>query len=81
MTDEPSRLIEVRDEAEGEDICARLRAAGIKCAVEPLPDANSIAPAWDIPAPTVLFVLVNEQDMAEARTVIATHDEAKERST
>jgi hypothetical protein len=70
--------MEVRDEAEGEDICERLRAAGVKCAVEPLPDANSIAPIWDIPAPTVLFVLVNERDVAEARAVIATHDAARE---
>ena len=29
-------LVEVQNELEDEDICERLRAAGIKCAVEPL---------------------------------------------
>jgi hypothetical protein len=69
--DVPCRFMEVRDEAEGEEICKRLRTAGIKCAVEPLPDANSMSAIWGGQAPPVLFVLVNEQDVAQARTALA----------
>src|SRR2546430_2669230 len=59
--------MEVRDEAEGDDVCEQLRAAGIKCAVEPLPDANSFASIWAFQAPTVLMVLVNDSDLDKAR--------------
>lgn len=71
MSDLPCRFMEVRDEAEGEDVCERLRAAGVKCAVEQLPDPNSFNAIWDIPAPTVLIVLVNDQDVEKARAVIS----------
>jgi hypothetical protein len=63
----------VRDEAEGAEICERLRAVGIKCAVEPLPDVNSLASIWGGQAPDVLVVLVHERDIAKARDVIAKH--------
>ena len=66
--DEPSRLMTVRDEAEGAEISERLRAVGIKCAVEPLPDANSLAGIWGGKAPTVFLVLVRGSDMARAET-------------
>jgi cell division septation protein DedD len=65
--------MQVRNEADGNDICDQLRAAGIKCAVEPLPDANSFASIWAIPAPTVLMVLVNASDLDNARAVIREH--------
>ena len=71
--DEPSRLMTVRVEAECEEICERLRAVGIKCAVEPLPDVNSLASIWGGQARTVLFVLVHQHDVTRARGVIAKH--------
>ena len=69
--------MEVRDEAEGNAICDRLRAAGIKCAVEPLPDANSFVSIWAGQAPTVLKVLVNETDMSDARAVVAEYEKSR----
>lgn len=61
----------VRDETEGAAICERLRAVGIKCAVEPFPDTNSLAAIWGGQAPSVLFVLVHDDDLARARSLIA----------
>jgi hypothetical protein len=69
--DDPRPLMQVRDEAQGEEICRLLRAAGIRCAVEPLPDANSLAGIWGGRAPTVLTVLVNESEMERARAAVA----------
>lgn len=68
---EPVRLVQVRDESEGDAICERLRTAGIKCAVEPLPDPNSLGTIMGGMANTVLFVLVNDSDLAEAESVLA----------
>jgi hypothetical protein len=61
----------VLDETAGEEICERLRASGIKCAVEALPDVNSTAAIWGGQAPDTLFVLVNEGDVEKARAVLA----------
>jgi hypothetical protein len=69
--DEPRPLMHVRDETEGDDVCERLRAAGIKCAVQPLPDVNSLAGMWGGLAKTVLTVLVHESDLDKARAVLA----------
>ena len=66
----PLRLMEVRNEGEGAEVCERLRRAGVKCAVEQLPDANSASGIWGIPAPDALFVLVNEDDVARARAAL-----------
>ncbi len=71
MDDEPCRLLQVQDESEGDEVCERLRAAGIRCAVEPLPDPNSLAPIMGGTAATALFVLVNESDASRARSVLA----------
>ncbi len=65
--------MQVRSDREGVQICAQLRAAGIKCAVEPLPDRNSIRAVWGGRAPTVLVVLVNESDMDSARAVVTAY--------
>jgi hypothetical protein len=62
--------MQVRSPGEGDDVCERLRAAGIKCAVEPLPDVYSISSIWGGQAGTVLTVLVEESDLDKARTVI-----------
>ena len=70
MADEPFRLLQVQDESEGDEVCARLRAAGIKCAVEPLPDPNSLGSIFGGMPATALFVLVNESDEAKARSVL-----------
>jgi hypothetical protein len=69
--DVPCRFMVVQDETAGEVICERLRAGGIKCAVEPLPDVNSTAAIWGGQAPDALFVLVNEGDVEKARAVLA----------
>ena len=69
--DEPTRLLQVQDESEGETVCDRLRAAGIKCAVEPLPDPNSLGTIMGGMAGTALFVLVNESDASRARSVLS----------
>jgi hypothetical protein len=71
MDDEPLRLLEVQDEAEGDEICGRLRAAGIKCAVEPMPDPNSLGSFMGGMSGTALFVLVNESDAPKARSVLS----------
>jgi hypothetical protein len=71
MDQEPTRLLQVRDEAEGDEICERLRAAGIKCAVEPLPDPNSLGTIMGGMPATALFVLVNESDLTAAQSVLA----------
>ena len=73
---EPQPLMQVRDENEGNDICDRLRTAGIKCAVEPLPDLNSLAPIMGGPAGDVLTVLVNESELDKARAVVAEYQES-----
>jgi hypothetical protein len=65
--------MQVRSPGEGDEVCEQLRAAGIKCAVEPLPDVNSISSIWGGQAGTVLTVLVEESDMEKARTVIRQH--------
>ena len=69
--DVPSRFMVVQDETEGEEICERLRAGGIKCAVEALPDVNSTAAIWGGQERDALFVLVNEGDVERARAVLA----------
>ena len=51
-------------------------AAGIKCAVEPLPDLNSLAPIMGGPAGDVLTVLVNESELVKARAVVAEYQES-----
>jgi hypothetical protein len=66
----------VRDESEGDAVCDRLRAAGIKCAVEPLPDVNSLRPLMGGSAGDVLTVLVNESELDKARAVIAEYQES-----
>lgn len=66
--------MQVRSDQEGEDICKQLRAAGIKCAVEPLPDPNSFRAFWGRQTPDVLTVLVNESDMDQARTVVTEYE-------
>src|SRR5262249_33912104 len=76
----PERLMEVRNEDEGAEVCARLRAAGIRCAVEPLPDSESCAAIWGQRAGTVLMVLVEESDIDRAREVVREHQrEASDR--
>jgi hypothetical protein len=72
--------MEVRDDAEGNDVCEQLRAAGIKCAAEPFPDANSLASIWGGQAPTVLTVLVHESDLDKAREVIKAHQKRLKRT-
>jgi hypothetical protein len=69
----------VRSDQEGHAICEQLRAAGVKCAVESLPDANSFRNIWGLPIPNVLTVLVNESDMDKARRVM-TEYEKRQRS-
>ena len=64
--------MQVESELEGDDICGRLRAAGIRCAVEPLPDANANRAILGGMAPDVLTVLVDESDLDKARAVVAT---------
>ncbi len=61
----------VQDETEGEEICERLRAGGIKCALETLPDVNTTTAIWGGQAPDVLVVLVNEAEVEQARAVLA----------
>ena len=61
----------VQDETEGEEICERLRAGGIKCALESLTDVNSTPAIWGGQAANVLVVLVNEGDVENARAVLA----------
>ena len=77
---EPQPLMQVRDENEGNTICERLRTAGIKCAVEPLPDVNSLSPIMGGTAQDVLTVLVNESELDKARTVVAEYQESLRRS-
>ena len=72
--DVPCRFMAVENEPAGEEICKRLRAGGIKCAVEALPDVNSIASIWGGQAPDTLFVLVNEADVEKARALLANRD-------
>ena len=69
--DVPSRFMAVQDEQEGEEICERLRAGGIKCAVQPLPDVNTTTAIWGGPGADALFVLVNEADVEKARALLA----------
>ena len=69
--DVPCRFMVVQDETEGEEVCEQLRAGGIKCAVEALPDVNSTAAIWGGQARESLFVLVNEGDVEKARAVLA----------
>jgi hypothetical protein len=64
--------MQVQSESEGDDICERLRAAGIRCAVEPLPDPNANRAILGGMAPDVLTVLVEESDLDKAREVLAT---------
>jgi hypothetical protein len=72
--------MQVRDPGEGDAVCERLRAAGIKCAVEPLPDANSFSSIWGGMAATVLTVLVDESDLDNARAVIRDYQDAAKRT-
>jgi hypothetical protein len=80
MDEQPQPLINVQDETEGNEICDRLRAAGIKCAVEPLPDTNSLVPILGGRAPLVLKVLVNASDLDKARTVVGQYQEELRRA-
>jgi hypothetical protein len=69
----PCRLMEVRDEGEGDEICRRLRAAGVKCAVETLPDDNDgavFAAFAGTRTRDALYVLVNESDLPRARDAL-----------
>ena len=75
MDEQPQPLMNVQDENEGNDICDRLRAAGIKCALEPLPDTNSLVPILGGRAPLVLKVLVNASELDKARTVVTEYQE------
>jgi hypothetical protein len=75
MDEQPQALMSVQDESEGNDICDRLRAAGIKCAVEPLPDTNSLVPILGGQAPLVLKVLVNASELDKARTVVTEYQD------
>jgi hypothetical protein len=69
--DTPAKLMQVRDAEEGDAICARLRAAGVKCAVEPLPDGNwGVGMLAGLRARDVLYVLVNESDVPRARDAL-----------
>ena len=77
---EPQPLMNVRDEIEGDEICDRLRAAGIKCAVEPLPDVNSLAPIMGGDTSTVLMVLVHDSELDKARAVVAEYQESLRRT-
>jgi hypothetical protein len=79
-TGEPQPLMNVQDENEGNDICDRLRAAGIKCAVEPLPDTNSLVPILGGQAPLVLKVLVNASELDKARAVVIEYQEELRRA-
>ena len=68
--------MEVRDDAEGDAICGRLRAAGVRCAVEPLPDDNDgavVAALTGTRTNDALYVLVNESDLPRARAALAEH--------
>lgn len=67
---EPVALMHVRSELEGDDVCERLRAAGIKCAVARIPDVNSLRAIWGGAAPDVLTVLVHDSDLEQARLVV-----------
>jgi hypothetical protein len=69
--DVPSRFMAVQDEEEGEQICERLRAGGIKCAVQALPDVNTTTAIWGGQGADALFVLVNEGDVEKARALLA----------
>jgi len=72
--DVPCRFMVVQSQDEGEEICERLRAGGIKCAVEALPDVNSTVAIWGGQARSSLFVLVNEDDVDRARALLAGGD-------
>jgi hypothetical protein len=69
--DVPCRFMVVQDETEGEEICERLRAGGIKCALEALPDVNTTTAIWGGQAPDELVILVNEAEVEQARAVLA----------
>jgi hypothetical protein len=71
--DVPCRFVAVQNETEGEEICERLRAGGIKCAVQALPDVNTTTAIWGGQAADALFVLVNEGDVEKARALLADH--------
>lgn len=77
--DEPGPLMQVGTEQEGDQICDKLRAAGIKCALEPMPDPTSFTAIWGGQAPTVLTVLVNASDMDRAKTVVAEYESEPKR--
>jgi hypothetical protein len=62
-------LMEVENALEGEDICERLRAAGIKCAVEPLHVAQMTASRFAT-GRDAMAVLVFEPDLDRARAVV-----------
>lgn len=66
--------MQVASSLEGEEICEQLRAVGIKCAVEEMPDPNSLRAVWGGQAPTALMVLVNDSDLDNARAVVRTYE-------
>jgi len=74
--DVPTALVEVSGDGEGALVCERLRAHGIRCAVELIPNRWSSAARVGRPAGDVLAVLVNESDLERATAVLAEHERA-----
>ena len=66
-------IIEARHQEEADEVCAELRAAGIKCGSALMPDRTS-ATAWLRslgPGNDRLWVFVHEDDVERAREVLA----------
>jgi len=68
--DDPQPVMQPRNEAEAEEVCAELRAAGIRCGWMWMPDPLD-ALAYYRRAPDVLRVFVDNRDLETARRVLA----------
>jgi hypothetical protein len=78
MGDEPTPVLEVRTEEEGEAVCEQLRAAGIKCNWASVP-AETSETGWleSLGNPTMsLQVFVAESDVERAHEVLADRTQA-----
>jgi hypothetical protein len=70
---DPTPLIQVANEVEGDEVCSELRAAGIKCNYARVPDPNaplSFLHVYGEPD-TALVVFVDEAELEQARAVVA----------
>jgi hypothetical protein len=79
MVDYIRPLMEVRDEDEGEEVCEWLRAVGIKCNYETVPDPNTVLGFGGAPYVDCIQVFIRESDMDRARAVVAEHQSNQRR--